>query len=95
MYNVGYHNEHHDFPQIPGSRLPALKAIAPEYYNTLAYHTSYTWVLWRFITDPNVGPWSRVRRTEQQQGGLAAAMDVQMVARGRVQDVVGEPKKRV
>jgi hypothetical protein len=39
-----------------------LRQIAPEYYNTLAYHTSWTWVIWKFITDPEVGPWSRMKR---------------------------------
>ena len=141
-YNVGYHNEHHDFPQIPHTRLhlvrchacssccaaglcaagyqaclpswsaaacdsaagclpcfcslllssaqqhtraglPALvqlgltcctdwrpssqavsdsvpclqlRDLAPEFYMTLEYHTSWTWVTWKFLTDPEVRP---------------------------------------
>ena len=35
-WNVGYHNEHHDFANIPWSRLPALKKLAPEFYDNLA-----------------------------------------------------------
>jgi len=61
-WNVGYHNEHHDFPRVPGWRLPEVKAIAPEYYDNLPQHTSWTYVLWRFVVDPKMGPYSRVVR---------------------------------
>lgn len=61
-FNVGYHVEHHDFPSIPGSRLHMLSKIAPEFYLSLNHHTSWTYVLWQYITDPKVGPSARVRR---------------------------------
>ncbi|KAL1410088.1 sphingolipid delta-4 desaturase [Vanrija albida] len=61
-YNVGYHNEHHDFPSVPWTRLPALRALAPEYYDTLPAHKSWPYVTWKFITDPSVGMWSRAKR---------------------------------
>jgi sphingolipid delta-4 desaturase len=61
-FNVGYHNEHHDFPYMPGSRLPALRAMAPEFYDTIPRHTSWTKVLYHYIIDPRIGPGSRVKR---------------------------------
>ncbi|CAG5131898.1 unnamed protein product [Candidula unifasciata] len=56
LYNVGYHNEHHDFPYIPYTRLPELKRLAPEYYDNLPYHSSWVKVVWDFIFDKNMGP---------------------------------------
>lgn len=50
--NVGYHNEHHDLPNVPWQHLPKVRAIAPEFYETMWYHTSYLRLLWHFITDP-------------------------------------------
>ncbi|RZC35506.1 sphingolipid delta(4)-desaturase DES1 [Asbolus verrucosus] len=61
-FNVGYHNEHHDFPYVPGSRLPEVKRIAPEFYDTLPQHNSWTSVLYDFIMDPDVGPYARMKR---------------------------------
>lgn len=61
-YNVGYHNEHHDFPNIPGSRLPKVRAMAPEFYNNLHYYTSWTGVIWSFLTRKDVTLFSRTKR---------------------------------
>lgn len=60
--NVGYHNEHHDFPRVPWSRLPMIKKLAPEFYDNLPCHTSYLRVLYQYITDSSIGPFSRVKR---------------------------------
>ncbi|CAF2882586.1 unnamed protein product [Rotaria sp. Silwood2] len=61
-YNVGYHNEHHDFPNIPGRNLPKVQKIAPDYYDNLPCYTSWTKVLYDFVMNDNVGPWARVVR---------------------------------
>ncbi|CRK30883.1 hypothetical protein BN1708_005313 [Verticillium longisporum] len=63
-YNVGLHNEHHDFPAVPWTRLPKLKAIAHEFYDDLPRHESWSYAIWRFIFDENVGINSRVKRKE-------------------------------
>jgi len=61
-WNVGYHNEHHDFPKVPGWKLPMVKAMAPEFYDNLPQHKSWTMVLVNYITDPSIGPFNRVLR---------------------------------
>ncbi|KAE8353931.1 fatty acid desaturase-domain-containing protein [Aspergillus coremiiformis] len=65
-YNVGLHNEHHDFPAIPWTKLHTLHRIASEFYEPLPCHKSWVWVIWTFILDKNVGMWCRVKRA---QGG--------------------------
>jgi sphingolipid 4-desaturase/C4-monooxygenase len=61
-YNVGLHNEHHDFPAIPWSRLPVLHEIAKEFYADLPSHKSWTNAIWQFIWDGEVGLYCRVKR---------------------------------
>jgi hypothetical protein len=63
-FNVGYHNEHHDFPNIPWTLLPQLRVIAPEYYEPLAKCQSWSRMLIDFITMPALGPYSRIKRSE-------------------------------
>ena len=63
--NHGFHVEHHDFPNIPGSRLPTLRRLAPGNYSKLFHHRSRLETLWRFIADPRVGLDSRVLRGTQ------------------------------
>ncbi|KAF2736382.1 sphingolipid delta4-desaturase [Polyplosphaeria fusca] len=63
-YNVGLHNEHHDFPAIPWTRLPKLNKIASEFYDELPCHKSWIYVIWQFIWDKEVSLWCRVKRTE-------------------------------
>jgi sphingolipid delta-4 desaturase len=61
-YNVGYHNEHHDFPRISGWRLPMLRKIAPEFYDHLPSYNSWVRVIYDFIKGDNMNLHGRVKR---------------------------------
>ena len=63
-YNVGLHNEHHDFPAVPWTRLEKLHETAKEFYQDLPCHKSWSLVLWQFVRDDRVGLWCRVKRKE-------------------------------
>lgn len=63
--NVGYHNEHHDMPSVPWNNLPKLKAMAPEFYDHLKYHKSYTRLFFTFLFSQEVGLFSRILRRER------------------------------
>jgi sphingolipid 4-desaturase/C4-monooxygenase len=79
--NVGYHNEHHDFPSIPWNKLPEIKKIAPEYYETLQYHTSFVKLLFLFIFSQEISLFSRIIRKERGKVTLAdqSKPDMEMI----------------
>ncbi len=69
-FNVGYHNEHHDFPSVPWNRLPQVHAAASEAYDKLASHRSWTRLLFRFLFDRDLTLYSRVIRKERNRRKL-------------------------
>jgi sphingolipid delta-4 desaturase len=60
--NVGYHNEHHDFPKISGLRLPHVHQLAKTHYLQIHYYKSWLKVINDFIFDPDIQISSRVKR---------------------------------
>jgi sphingolipid delta-4 desaturase len=69
-FNVGYHNEHHDFPSVPWNKLPQIKNSAPAYYNSLASHKSWTLLFFRFLFDQEISLFSRVVRKNRGKVSL-------------------------
>lgn len=70
-FNVGYHNEHHDFPSIPWNKLPQIKARAGEHYNNLHFHKSWTGLFFRFLFDREISLFSRIVRKERAKVQLS------------------------
>ncbi|MBP6385714.1 MAG: fatty acid desaturase [Pseudarcicella sp.] len=84
--NVGFHNEHHDMPSIPWNNLPKLKAMAPEFYDNLKYHTSFTKLLLQFLFSQEIGLYSRIVRKERGRVQLddTSIPDIQMIQQERI-----------
>lgn len=61
-FNVGHHNEHHDFPAVPWNRLPQVRCLAAEVYEHLVWHASWTALLLRFLFDRTLGLFDRMVR---------------------------------
>jgi len=64
-FNVGYHNEHHDFPSIPWNKLPEIKHKATSFYDSLVSHSSWTKLFFRFLFDREISLYSRVTRSNR------------------------------
>lgn len=69
--NVGYHNEHHDFPSVPWNHLPDIKRIAPEYYDSLKSHNSFVKLFFMFLFDQEISLFSRIVRRERGKVDVA------------------------
>ncbi|CAN3356274.1 sphingolipid delta(4)-desaturase [Diutina catenulata] len=68
-WNVGYHNEHHDFPYVAWTKLPELRRIASDFYDPLPQVSSWTGVLWWFCVSDINTLWNRVKRTGNVTSG--------------------------
>ncbi len=64
-WNVGYHNEHHDFPRVPWSRLPEVRRRGGCMYSDLRTVPSWPGLLVDFVFDSK---WSlRCRREGREK----------------------------
>jgi len=61
-FNVGYHQEHHDFPTVSWSSLPKLQKLGG--YERLPHHLSWTMVLIEFLFNPSISLFNRVKRRD-------------------------------
>jgi sphingolipid delta-4 desaturase len=67
-FNVGYHTEHHDLVNVPWSRLPQVRRIAPEFYEGLHAYESWTALLLTFLRDPNITLFNAIVRPTRERG---------------------------
>jgi sphingolipid delta-4 desaturase len=66
-FNVGYHNEHHDFPSVPWNNLPKVRKAGEKWYNAIAYHNSWTTLWLRFLFDRELSIYHRMLRKRHEK----------------------------
>jgi len=71
LFNTGYHNEHHTFPNVPWNRLPTLKRLAPEVFNR-ENPKNYATLWWNHVRKD----FSPSRRNELMEQDLASRCPV-------------------
>lgn len=72
-FNIGYHNEHHDLVRVPWVHLPKVKALAPEFYDHLHAHRSWTVVLFQWLFDRRLDLYTRITRDREAEARLEPA----------------------
>jgi sphingolipid delta-4 desaturase len=70
-FNMGYHNEHHDFMNVAWINQPIVKKMAPEYYDNLVSYNSWTKVLLNFIFNPEVDSFTRMTHPDRHPKAAA------------------------
>ena len=71
-FNVGYHNEHHDFPSVPWNNLPKVHKAGEKWYTDIAYHKSWTLLWLRFLFDREISIYSRMLRKRHEKKNKTA-----------------------
>jgi sphingolipid delta-4 desaturase len=81
FFNTGYHSEHHSFPNVAWSRLPKLKAAAPDAFGVANPHSYFR--LW----------WAQMK-AEFDLPKRPSARDPEAVLRRRMPEEVGEARSQ-
>jgi sphingolipid delta-4 desaturase len=91
-FNVGFHNEHHDFPSIPWNRLPKIRKTAPGYYDTLYYHNSWTGLFFRFLFSQEISLFHRIVRKQRGNVPLTdvSIPDMQLIEEEEMSEAMAE-----